>query len=140
MYSNRLASLFKAPVVVTKGAPFGNTNAAGGGGGGKGKAPAGAHRYDSTKPMIDNLEKAIPGMKAGRNSVNGHPVDIQDGNPEEGIDMRGVDGDAAKGALKFLRGKGFPVKRHNDTEFTVGGTFKKVDVGFSALFTTPVPE
>ena len=156
MHKSQVASLFKATVEVRKGAPMGNDNAKGphkpytrggaadddlvsvrttpvqGNTNGPKKIPP-APKFDKTKSLIDNLEQAIPGMKPGRNMVGGHPVDIKDGPPDEGVDMRGADQAAAQGALKHLRGRGFPVKRHNDTEFTVGGTFQKEEGGFSSL-------
>ena len=82
------------------------------------------YRHTSGMNIADSLDKVIPGkLKVGRNLIGGHAVDVKDGSPEEGLDMQGVDLAAASGAIKHLRGLGFPVKRHNDHEFTIGGAF-----------------
>lgn len=98
---------------VQKGAPMGNKNAAGPHGGGNYTHKPGAN-------IVAGLDAVTGGLKKGRNSIANHPVDATGGNHEEGVSFRGVDKEAATGAIKHLRSRGFPVKRHDDHEFTVG--------------------
>lgn len=61
--------------------------------------------------VFDKLEAwAGIKIKPGRNVLKGYPVDINDQDPAEGLEMLAVDGDAAKGLVKLLRGAGFKAK------------------------------
>lgn len=50
-------------------------------------------------------------IKPGRNVIHGLPVDIEDGDPKEGISMEGVDRATTTEMLKLLRKNGFNCKR-----------------------------
>jgi hypothetical protein len=107
---------------ILKGAPYGNKNAAGP----HGKAKAPAYRHHAGASIVDGLDAVIPGkLKMGRNMIDGHPVDALGGDGAEGVDFRAVDGDAATGAIKYLRKLGFPVTRIGTAQFTVGGKVSK---------------
>jgi hypothetical protein len=77
------------------------------------------YKYNKEKSLIQNLEAFKGGkIKMGRNTINGYPVDLQQGDDED-IDMIGVDKDAASNLIKTLRAAAFKVKRMSDTTFYV---------------------
>lgn len=58
--------------------------------------------------LIQDLEQATgETLVPGRNHLWGCPVDIEDGDPSEGLVMRAVDRDASVDLLKLLRSNGF---------------------------------
>lgn len=61
--------------------------------------------------LINDLEKSSGvAVRPGRNVLWGYPVDIEDGDATQGIDMRAVDRDASVGLLKRLRQSGFKAR------------------------------
>lgn len=66
-------------------------------------------RFD--EGLINDLEKSsgVP-VRPGRNVLWGYPVDIDDGDVTQGVDMRAVDRDASVGLLKRLRQSGFKAR------------------------------
>jgi hypothetical protein len=75
--------------------------------------------------LIDKLEKFAGKLKAGRNTIKGFPVDIDDSSDGH-ISMDAVDSDAAKGLVKALRAAKFKAKRNGDVGITISeGTLMK---------------
>jgi hypothetical protein len=75
--------------------------------------------------LIDKLEKFAGKLKAGRNTIKGFPVDIDDSSDGH-ISMDAVDSDAAKGLVKALRAAKFKAKRSGDVGITISeGTLMK---------------
>ena len=91
---------------------------------------------DNSKSTLANLEKfAGQKIRAGRNTIKGYPVDIEDGGDEAYIEYVSVDKDAGTGLMKALRAAGFKVKRFDDNNFTVstGSLSESLDEGFKKL-------
>jgi hypothetical protein len=75
--------------------------------------------------LIDKLEKFAGKLKAGRNTIKGFPVDIDDSSDGH-ISMDAVDSDAAKGLVKALRAAKFKAKRNGNVGITISeGTLMK---------------
>lgn len=61
--------------------------------------------------VLTKLEKTFKiKIKKGRNSIDGYPFDIEDQDPEEGLEITPVDKDAVKGLSKILKKKGFKIE------------------------------
>jgi len=83
-------------------------------------ASAIGNQRDHEPNLVDKLSKfAGEQIKPGRNVIKGYPVDIEDGDPAEGVEMDAVDRDAATGLLKALRSAGFKTRRVGDLGIVV---------------------
>lgn len=79
-----------------------------------------AFKVDKSKDLMDNLEKFIGSpLKVGRMTIKGFPVDVEDGSPEEGINMNGVDAEANRELVKLFKAAKFDVSVAADKSFNV---------------------